>query len=550
MIDKNNELNVNYLFSFYTSSKSHWEKHATGHPLDGYQLGNRFSFHTEDEYDPFITLSCDEYIDLSSFEIVLRDKYENKILPLKVYVSFNKIEWSEIFSTEYNEDNATLTYKNLKGVKYLKITKEGYTCLYLSSVNFYSDCKYIERNASRLNNIEKNNNIISYTPFYGLGGQLAVLATTIGQALNSRFKHCFWTWRDYQSGLVQFPPELPNNAHTELLLKENISSTVLANFQGNRERQKSSKSVTSWLPENGNSDSDNPLVIISRDSINQFILKGESKFACMRRLYSKIQPSIDVLHLVRNQEKVLAKKDIDFTKSLGLQVRHGNGEQYTSGNVWGVKPPSKDELIMAVNIAIKNSESKLDSLIIASDCFAVRDLLTNVFGGSYKIHFLSENIQPIGGGGNPQEKRFDLSVKRIVVDMEFDDKQAFSEILTLAKCNDICGGKSFFFDAIIGFGATDESNITRVNNNDRYIELPNNLVPLSEAINYLRYQEIVNEFRSNNILLDGIFIDVNEIKKIKISFFDTPLFEGSYKQLKKELSRESIIKKLVNYRYY
>jgi hypothetical protein len=540
------------MFSFYCSSRSEWEKHAWGNLLDGYEQSNRFSVHTEDEYDPFIVFSADEFVELSSLSIVLREKYENKILPVKVLTSFDKVKWSELSNYELVEETSTLVFKDVGTAKFIKIVKEGYGCLYFSAVNFFCHKNYLEYNATRLNNIEKENFVLSYTPFYGLGGQLAVLATAIGQALVSQYKRCFWTWRDYQSGLVMFPPELPKNSYVEQVLQQSVSSAVFANFTLNKERQKSSRSVSGWLPSRNVDIANSPVAIISRNDINQFILRGESKYQCMRRLYSKILPSSYVQKLVVEQANLIQSKGIDFSMALGIQVRHGNGERYKQGNTWGVKPPPKAVLISAVDGAIQNAKSPLDSIIIASDCFAVRDVLQNKYGRKYKIHFLSENIQNIGGGGNPQDFRFDMGVERIEVDMEQDDKQAFAEIITLSKCNSICGGKSFFFDAVIGFGNADENQITRIDNRDRYVELAEHIVPLGEAEGNEIASFVIDLFRRNDVLLDGIFICLEKAEDmvIKLSFFDELLFEGNQRELVKSLAKKAIKEKLVDCRYY
>ena len=503
------DVNITSLYTYYTSSESHWEKYNQGHPLDGYIKHDRFSFHTEEELDPFIVISSLEPIDITKVAIYLRAGYETKMLPLQVFTSTDKRTWRQIDDTYLIvAGSSVFINKAISDVKHLKIRREGYSCLYLSSVSIFSSRKYLIQNKARIVNQYEGRCVISYTPFYGLGGQLAVLATAIGYLQTSSYNNLFWYWRDYQSGLVDFPPELPKGSHINALFQNDISASIAANFTNDKLRQKSSKAVPSWLPPSGSSTQSRPLVCISRDQIQSFVLKGEHLYECTRRLYSQIKPSEIVLDMVSTIEREFKIADSSYLNTLGLQVRHGNGEKYQSGVNWGVKPPSVDRLIQAIDDAIHKSNLDIKNIIVAADSFSVRDVLEKSYKNKYKILFISTEIQDVGGGSNPSPAVFDSSVKRRDVDMRRDDKRAFAELLILSKCAAICGGKSFFYNAIVGFSRCDIKQIYRINNLDRYIDLPEGYSPLGQAgADSPIAEKVLNLFRQLEISIDGIFVD-------------------------------------------
>lgn len=268
-------------------------------------------------------------------------------------------------------------------------------------------------------------------------------------------------------------------------------------------------------------------------------------------------------------------------------MRHGNGERYFDRHRsrWGVKPPSKNKIIEAIEKSLLDAGPEIKHILLASDCLAIAPLLAGHFGERLSVHFISKHVQDVGAGNSvvPPSYRFDVDMPHRGVDIIEDDVASFSEILTLAKCRFLCGGSSYFFESIIGFSSCASVNINSIDNIDRYIDIPSSSLPLAEAENKELAASIVAILKASFILTDGIFLKVTlkpslqsklesgrtgtlvqssgfigekimdyalNAYEFELCYFDTPLYEGGLMKLKKNKVLDVIRSALLDCRMY
>lgn len=540
-------VNVSYLCSFFSSSDSKWSKAAVGSPLDHSMNSERYSFHTEEEDNPFVKISLHEEIFVDTIQLIFRRQYTEKILPIKIFVSSCGIFWEEALAIKNFRLRPEINLK--RKIKYVKVQKIGFGYLYLSSINIYVPKNiFIKDRIIMPGEVKKL--IYVHAGFYGLGGQLAVLASAMGYVGGQSIKRIYA--HEGAANFLSYPPEIdPGGSHRDLL-ENSLSLSVLSRVLGTEEKYRSKKDISLWMPKKYPENEDRDVVFISRDNFVEFINKGEGKFEAFQRLYKRLLPSPRILNEV---DALVGTRKLEgkFQDALGVHIRHGNGERYYSRRrkLWGVKPPSAESIKAGVDEAI--SSCNIKSIVVSSDSYAVEKFFRKEYGDKIEVIFLSGHIQEIGAGCNHLDSVFDGALKRSLVSEEEEKRTAFSEILTLAKCGYLCGGESYFFNAIVGFSSCSEDKIFRIDSSTRYASIPDHFEALCDAGSKVGL-EIVEILRDTKFYLDGIFLSENRENSgpgmVKINYFDVELFSGALSDFRAEVLSGRLQESLNNLRLY
>lgn len=503
-------IDISFLTSFYRSSRSDWEQYRVGSPIDGACTTERFSVHTEEEIDPFVVFSIPLNLETHSVRLNLRAKYAKRCFPISVEARSSD-GWFNVGIIREVSDFYVFDIK--QKVSDIRIQSVGLKALDFSSLNIYVErekfCESTERYASSLGGL-----VFAYTDFYGLGGKLSVIASALGYlGAQSNQKNIFC---DKSLGDVLAYPK----AYAEG--KDNLLDEVLEDWSGKAvvdfiktKSYKGKKNISLFFPVVPRLDEAQKFTFISRNKLEWFSYDGESPVSLKQRLYKRMIPSAAV---VEHRNELGKKYPFDGHRSVGVHLRHGNGELYyrefDDFNRWGVKPPSINLFVESIESLIYKDKS-IKSLVVCSDSFAVRDLLEQKFGDELNVVFISEGIQDVGCGCNHTPKVFDSRLKRVDVDRSTEDCDALSEMLLLSTCRYLVGGSSFFFDAVIGFSNCEDEKVIQFDNKDRYARLPKNVVPISTY----KDEEVRGKFDLSDILIDGVFI-FDDDSGLQISYFD------------------------------
>ena len=543
-----NFVNISYLCSYFTSSISSWEKWKIGNPLDSSTDIDRYSFHTEEEKGAFIQILLPIPCSVKFLSIYFRRQYTEKILPLGASVLTNK-GWISLTTIDKNK---IPFYVDVEAVILaIRIEHKGFGSVYFSSINIF-----VERNVFlpfiKNLNVKSDRLAYVYAQFYGLGGQLAVFASALGfigsqNSIKQIIAH------KSSSAFLAYPTEInleKSSSHFKII-SAGLSESLCSFIFNNRVGYNSKKNISQYIETGEREEQNRSAVFISRNSVSSFCLPKESLVSCTQRLYSRIIPSDIVLKKFSQLEEANDLKII-YPTSLGVHVRHGNGERYFSKtrNQWGVKPPNSETLVNAIKFALAESGQKIENIILASDCLAVRDFLNANFADQVNIVFISQFIQNIGAGCNHNSSVFDKELPRSSISREEEDILAFAEILALSKCFALCGGSSYFFEAVIGFSSCSEGHIFKIDNLDRYIVLNDNCQPLFESNNHLS-DLIRKKIKTFGGFIDGVFIDEKSTEDyLKLYYFDDLLYLGSFNELMKPTIFGNFYDKLKYFRLY
>lgn len=509
-------IDMGFLCTYSTSSKSKWENSASGSPLDGSLDTHRFSFHTEKEKNPFINIDTPGCAPVSKLRLNFRARYKKNSLPIRILLT--REEGDELVY-DINEDCEANYWECTVDdvIKSIKVTSLGYKSLDFSSLNIWVKA---EAFLSYIKSFDLDRVVYTHSGFYGLGGKLAVLATSLGfLGRSAGIKNVFCD--SGLSGIVDFP--IPYSGSENKVLTEFIrsyASEPVASYIFNGKHE-SEKNVSRYVPLPLREQEFQKFVFITRDAIADFSFSEESDAKLMQRLYGRIVPNKAV-------SKVLKGLNEDYRgdvagKSIGIHFRHGNGELYVSRkekvNVWGVKPPLFNDFFEHVD-AILNNDVGVDSLFLASDCPAVEGIFKQRYAGRLNVQLISKNIQKVGAGCNHTNKVFFDQLNRVDVDPIADDQIAFGEMLFLSRCDYLVGGESYFFNAVIGFSSVDERSIFKISNKDRYAKLNPCFVPLLES-EHVDFRDII---RASVDYLDGVFV-AKKADGFHVNYFDVNLLK-------------------------
>lgn len=536
--------NISYLCTYFSSSVSHWERYSDGSLLDGSYSKDRFSVHTLDEHGAFVQVDLPNPCYVEKIDVVMRDIYLTNVIPLDVFIQTeDKHGWSLVKSISGSE--TLLVGQKISAVRILKNNKGS---VVLSSINIYTNISNFRDWIEKCNESNTKNLVYVYAPFYGLGGRLSVIATALGfVSSQSTIKEIVLDAKTAKC--LEYPREInlsKNNRHYEILLR-NLASHFLEYILFGK-NYISEKNIASYDSSESFRDKKQNVVIVSRDNLAHYQNKNESMIDVCRRLYEKIIPSCAVLDTLAKIESDFNLYDV-YDKALAVHIRHGNGEKYYSSvrKLWGVKPPSSKKIFNAIQAALKDNEY-IDTIILSSDCKAVFSYIKNLFP-NYKVIFISRLIQEIGLGCNHNQSLFNKAFLkyRAEVDINYEDEIVFAEILALSRCKALCGGSSYFFDAVKYFSDCDIDKIYYLDNKDRYIKIDEAFKPLSEATDGIGYS-LVNILQQENILIDGLFYCIRNTK-ITISYFDKILFKGDALSIS-EKDLKDIQDQLIDLRLY
>ena len=518
--------NIAFLCTYFTSSLSDWERHKSGSPLDHYLGADRFSFHTEEEEAPFIHVDLPAETSVSLVRIVLRDQYSEKILPLEITARTANGKWAEVGKITEKEPYIHDIEIN-QPINALRVAKCLFGYLYLSSINIYVEENSFNTLVSSLS--EQPPFILAHAPFYGLGGGLAVCASATGAVGRGRVKKLLVD--QPLSDLLAYPAAFEHTPANVAVIRENLSKAVAGAIFDDEVRYKSKQSISLWIEDGRFDHQERPVVLVTRDNVSHYTAKNETEVSASQRLYQRLIPSQKVAKVVNRILDSHGLSEDVFARSLGVHIRHGNGERYysTRSKKWGVKPPPLSRIISAIKEATE--KSGIDTLVVCSDTKASAQQLSEKFP-ELKIIFISDQIQEIGAGCNHLPFVFDDTIARRDVRREDDDTVSFAEILVLSKCARLCGGSSYFYNAVIGFSNVPEDQIFYIDNKDRYATVSSDATPLLETEESIA-QQIAAALREKSYFLDGLFVEFRRDDQsdthgkgnvsVTLSYFDTAI---------------------------
>ena len=547
-----NYINISYLCSYFTSSISDWEKGKVGNPLDLSTSVERYSFHTEEEQGAFIQINLPISCKVKFLELWLRRQYTEKILPLDISILIDE-SWLQIGVIEENKSPFVINVDRV--ISAIRIHKNGIGYVYFSSLNIFVEKDIFMTFIENLNS-QSERLCYVHSSFYGLGGQLAGIASALGFVGSQNSIKQIIGYKS-SSHILAYPTQInldKSSSHFKIIsrgLSESLCSFIFNNGVG----YKSKKNIAQYVEPSINGwEQDRIAVFISRDNLPAFYLPKENALISRQRLYKRIIPSNAVLQelAILEQKHELGKL---YEASLGVHVRHGNGERYfkKNTNTWGVKPPDSEVLLSAINFAITNSANHIENIILASDCWAIKDFFEHNFSDKVNIIFISNNIKIIGAGCNHNNNKntvFDPEMVGNSMDRQEEDILAFSEILALSQCSTLCGGSSYFFEAVKGFSSCPEEQIFEIDNLDRYIALDEDYKPLFESKNHLS-NLLIKKIKYFGGFVDGIFIDEKSTEDcLKLFYFDDLLYLGSFDELMEPITFSNFYDKLKHFRLY
>lgn len=161
-------------------------------------------------------------------------------------------------------------------------------------------------------------------------------------------------------------------------------------------------------------------------------------------------------------------------------------------------------------------------IVLASDCYSVYEAIKNEFEGIAKVSFLSRDILSPGKGCKHNESYFGVARQEghsaTSIESSQEEVTAMAEILTLAKCKYLVGGRSYFFEAVLGLSSVRVDCVTYIDNADRYIVLPRHRRPIADG-KTAKIVRLCSYLVSHQILLDGIFYETSDSNRISLFYF-------------------------------
>lgn len=102
-------------------------------------------------------------------------------------------------------------------------------------------------------------------------------------------------------------------------------------------------------------------IFASRNQQDLFQKAGQHKVDISKSAYSIISPSEKVLRVQKDLELAIGISPSLYEDSIGIHVRHGNGEKYynKANGAWGVKPPTKREVFRSIHQCIDYSKKSI-----------------------------------------------------------------------------------------------------------------------------------------------------------------------------------------------
>jgi len=528
---------------YYTSSVGKWDAQKSGSPLDHSKDTNRFSFHTDNDIDAFLNIKLPIKINYANIHVRFREGYNHRILPLDIFPRSNSNSWQLVNTIDEVQLNSSVF--EVSECDTIRFIKRGLGHLYLAGVDILVDEEVFSQIQKSLS--EKSKFFYVYSPIYGLGGALSVCASALAGVDHH---HINYVVRDKScNGLIYYPPELALTEHNVSLLEDGLGHNLTSQICGEKPKEVGQKPLFQWRVNKNQHNQTPDIVLVSRDSLSSFENKDENPYLSKQRLYQRIIPSVNVKNKCKNLLCSLNLEQEDMEKFLGAHIRHGNGELYYSAknNVWGVKPPAPKLYIEQLRKII--SQYHIKDLLLCSDSYCVKELIEKEFP-DLRIKFLSLGIQKLGAGCNHIAKVFDETIERTPIKRSEDDISSFAEILALSKCGYLFGGKSFFYEAIIGFSSVKPEHIFQMNNTDRYISLPNTYDPIAKAEANSFAKVLFDKFKQNSIHTDGVFFNSDKDKKMTLTYFDDVIITGNQDNLLDEISSGKVKQILKHLRHY
>lgn len=515
-----------------------WDKYSIGSPLDPSQTYDTYSFHTEIENNPYIDIELPYKYSINSIVIFLRGKYDDQNFPLALEFKVDD-NWVEVANIESKPLLPKLEFNlSFHGVDRIKVLRKGYGCLSFSYLEIM-----VEDSGNNLSNVAENSSselaTICYTPFYGLGGKLAVMATAIEHGRRTLSKYYFYDWNYYGgavAGIIKYPREIRGEERQSFYEnnKEHLPNDIFDHLVSGSE-YRGSIGISSFFPGTINKQK-KYLNLISRDQPLNYLDEGVDYDVFLQKIYSRITFCNDVYERV--DREILSLGNINFSECMGVHVRHGNGEKYYNKQTqtFGVVPPPVDEILSCIDDNLRRDGS-IKNIILATDCMEVYEALQESFSPGLKVTLISNHLQPNGHGTNHNDLTFDPKIKKKILPQLEENLIAITEILILARCHALFGVESYFYQAVVGFSKASPNNIFRFKGYERYCKVQEGLISLHDSEQYLHIYDILVE---SGIPTDGIFIRRSKEEKFDIFYFN--VFIMSFENFDKNIFLDLIKK--------
>lgn len=541
--------NIAFLARYFTSSVGGLHGSSTGSPNDHHQGTKRYSFCTDVETDPFIHFRLPCSVRVQSVVVRLRDDYGKDVLPLEVVVRNDQEAWRLVGVIDSPE--AQHRFPVCSSIDQLRVRRLGHGNLHLSGVDILVEKADLSGMAESLR--ERSELLLIHVPFYGLGGQLAVCASALESARRAGIANV--QLNGPAADVLLYPPRFWCTSRVRTLIEDSFAPSTSRYFIGGPEHAKA-KSISSWRDDGMADSQERPVVLISRDNLSIGKRPEESQLEYSQRLYSRISIDDHVTELIYAIEKRLNFKEQVYSRALGVHLRHGNGELYhnRATQQWGVKPPSVPDVVAEIRAAIVGAN--IDIVIVASDLPIAPSVLSEHLNG-LRVVGISGCLQETGAGCSHSPLVFDKNLPRRIHEPRDMNTHAMAEILILARCAKLYGGKSFFFEAVKGFSRITERDLRELDNNgDRYIKLEDSRVPICDST-LSGSEEILTALKKQAICLNGLFIrsmsnttNVATERLFGLSFFDRDLLVGDPEKISLQLQNEQFQRLLCELRWY
>ncbi|WP_374765310.1 hypothetical protein [Yunchengibacter salinarum] len=538
---------ITYLCELNASSVSEkWSKLINGNIKDSDSICSEFGFHSERELNPFLSISLPFELEVFELVIEFRDSYSKKDLPFSLKFIGDNFEVDQIFKSLSNYTTVVSSQDlGIKGcLKGILIYREGECSLVLKRI--YLNVRKKEF-LQKVKNTKFKRICFADGHWFGLGGKLSVYASALLYCSQEDKK---WPLIDTSSSdIIDYPLSINEKEDEFNLLLNNFASKSIKKLVDGEPGYYKETSASQHKPVKNAGDFEGRFKYISRNNIKRFIYKGENDLGANRRALKKIVPSKNVLNKVRKIESAI-NGEIDYSKALGIHFRHGNGERYFSSKtgLWGVKPASRVELEKALDAFLKKYSSRIKTVIVATDCREVASFIDKYANKFCKVLFLDYGVQPVGSGCSHNNNYFDRFSKRIFVDTSDEQVQTFAQMLVLSKCRYLLGGRSYFFETVKSLSSIPVEDIGFINNLDRYVKVDNVSLPLLES-DEEGTRIIVDIFRKENVLLDGVFLGRKD-SVLRLSYFDVILAQGKTIKDIVDLLDDCVFEKLKGLRFY
>lgn len=367
--------------------------------------------------------------------------------------------------------------------------------------------------------------------YYGLGGNLAVLASSmmLAEEIGS---HVIVDWSESPMsapGLDGFATlfEYEGNLQSVSCLDKepktlkNVFPAEWAPFLGkSTKNSKTSINLTRQMPEEAREHfartTPSYVYVVSRDGRDWFDSSLSEKFSeYLNGL--RMKPEI-----ASELKKLRSQLNIN-ERTVGVHFRHGNGEK-------GVVPPSFEWFCARISEYLDSGS--FDKVMIASDCLAATIAFESRFPG--RTVRMDKSFAPIGKGGLHMVSDIEKSLQ---------NAESWFEMKLLSYSGAVLGSRSFFAGV-----ATKMANVEARKKSTAYVPKLRSFIPSDGQIEASKSPWLMGILGKEIDLFDGLYWSHNGFDDITISYLGENLFSGNESNI--DFYLQEIKQKLVSHRLY